>query len=734
MRFRSLSLVSWCLTAILINLILVGLASGQQGRWVEYRPSEFGSGTEYYDRGDDCLIYTRAGSEYVLVFDAGVGDWLRIQTATVQTWQHASTDGQVALALGNSLLVGYSAELEQWDTITYTGALLPAAVASPPCYGCSAGLAFFMSDQALYVFDAGLGSWQQYAYTLPADFAAGRFLVKDDYFVAELRQDGALPANVVYSTYTRTFNETADGGWIYEPITSYGYSAVTGLNDVDHTYRLIGYSALTNQFSIVHWNATGQSCISGFLPSGDDADAYTAYSACFRESVTPYVLVTGDFFGYDSRRSAWTHYPVDFDWTEESYYGNCQVGGDFTVDIGTAGDGSMKFFLYSGDAGAYRVKTPGIVYKSTWFGWRSGGSIFMCYDTLQGWAYDPGADVGSLVNFDPGKTTNAHVGENWGTLSRYVEGDDSMTVYFYNTTTTTWLTTRMALKTSMSNTSYPNHLMFYNYTTGDMLYYSGLQHTIERRQFAPSTSVSDKMRGNLATASSDGISYLVNAATGDWFTENFRFNGTGLGVFSAAFYDDPARTLHGYSSLTGNWASQVIAEDPYMVHDTGCIGLYTMSGYNAFYAYNGFGDCFVGLNPEGSNSASYVGGKTALVKRSSPTILYAFDPEGIYLDVAEDNDRPLPATFEVSQNYPNPFNPSTMIDYALPYRADVKVAVFNLLGQKVRTLVDESQPAGSHSVEWDSTDDSGHEVASGVYFYRVEAGEFTETKKMVLVR
>ncbi len=94
----------------------------------------------------------------------------------------------------------------------------------------------------------------------------------------------------------------------------------------------------------------------------------------------------------------------------------------------------------------------------------------------------------------------------------------------------------------------------------------------------------------------------------------------------------------------------------------------------------------------------------------------------------------LPKVFSLSQNYPNPFNPITEIKYALPEECYVKLSIYNVLGQKVITLVNESQRAGYKIVRWDSRSQSGNEVVSGVYFYRLEAGDFVETKKMVLIR
>ncbi|MFQ5821980.1 MAG: right-handed parallel beta-helix repeat-containing protein [Candidatus Heimdallarchaeota archaeon] len=99
----------------------------------------------------------------------------------------------------------------------------------------------------------------------------------------------------------------------------------------------------------------------------------------------------------------------------------------------------------------------------------------------------------------------------------------------------------------------------------------------------------------------------------------------------------------------------------------------------------------------------------------------------------EDNDL-IPKTYRLSQNYPNPFNPETRIEYDLPKKSEVKLTIYNMLGQKVVTLVNKEQVAGSHSVHWDGTNDKGVKVSSGLYLYRIEAGDFIRTKKMLLLK
>ncbi|RMF69065.1 MAG: T9SS C-terminal target domain-containing protein, partial [Calditrichaeota bacterium] len=105
----------------------------------------------------------------------------------------------------------------------------------------------------------------------------------------------------------------------------------------------------------------------------------------------------------------------------------------------------------------------------------------------------------------------------------------------------------------------------------------------------------------------------------------------------------------------------------------------------------------------------------------------------VITSVAETKDI-IPDRFELKQNYPNPFNPETVIRYALPVEASVKLRIVNLRGQEIITLVDKKQRPGFYSVMWDGRDRRGVAVASGLYLYRVEAGEFVAVRKMMLLR
>jgi hypothetical protein len=105
------------------------------------------------------------------------------------------------------------------------------------------------------------------------------------------------------------------------------------------------------------------------------------------------------------------------------------------------------------------------------------------------------------------------------------------------------------------------------------------------------------------------------------------------------------------------------------------------------------------------------------------------DGQSEYSDYIEVVGTAIAEEFELAQNYPNPFNPTTKISYSLPSASEVSVKVYDMLGNEVRTLVNEMKDAGSHAVQFDASN-----LSSGIYIYAIQAGEFTKTMKMTLVK
>ncbi|MBN2412187.1 T9SS type A sorting domain-containing protein [candidate division KSB1 bacterium] len=94
----------------------------------------------------------------------------------------------------------------------------------------------------------------------------------------------------------------------------------------------------------------------------------------------------------------------------------------------------------------------------------------------------------------------------------------------------------------------------------------------------------------------------------------------------------------------------------------------------------------------------------------------------------------IPKSFSLQQNYPNPFNPFTNIIYALPEESDVRIRIFNMRGELVNVLVNQKQNAGTYKLTWDGTSENGHVLSSGLYFIKIDAGKFSDIKKMIFAK
>lgn len=136
------------------------------------------------------------------------------------------------------------------------------------------------------------------------------------------------------------------------------------------------------------------------------------------------------------------------------------------------------------------------------------------------------------------------------------------------------------------------------------------------------------------------------------------------------------------------------------------------------------------------NSHSYAETETYVevtsISNSGPTMTCDFFVSPA--DVEDEFTERSPSNYSLKQNYPNPFNPTTEIEYFVPRDGHIKLEIFNLLGQKIQTLVDQEQKRGTYTITWDSTSEQKTSVSNGIYFYQLSAEDFEKTNKMILLK
>jgi hypothetical protein len=194
--------------------------------------------------------------------------------------------------------------------------------------------------------------------------------------------------------------------------------------------------------------------------------------------------------------------------------------------------------------------------------------------------------------------------------------------------------------------------------------------------------------------------------------------------------------IHGGAKLVDNCAygnfSDYFSLDP----STYAIDITNSSGSTVLYSYaldlNGYADSALALFASG-----FVDPNSN--QNGEPFGLFAATPGGNVIEFSTATGIGEPIANEVDgfvlrQNYPNPFNPATMISYQLATESDVELTIYNVLGQEIRELVNQHQSGGIHQIQWNGRDEAGREVASGVYLYKLSAGDFVQSRKMLLLK
>jgi len=717
-------------TLISLVLLVAAGASAQNGRWVEYSLDGFSSGTVQYARGDGCLAYTRANNQLMLIFDIYVAEWQEIDFGAVQDFEEVETNGNVVFAYTDDLLFGYSAITATWDTMTIEGGYLNVIYHT---YGCGKNLAYLITDTYLYVFDVCVGEWQAYDYGLPADFEGAGHRVKDDYVrVVFTRPYPAQAKNVVYSAHTRSFNQLEYGLPLSYQM-DHGFAGTFLIGGSGYDWELIGYSALSNTFDVVEYTRGDGEGLLGCTSAGMPTDEVTTVAFSFR-GVVPNVSITGNMFGFDTRRGTWTQRTVFFDMDLQSYYQEWRQAGHHCITYSNIyePDDRYHLFIYSGDDGQIRDYIPEIIWKSGTSGWGTGGNVAGAYDTLTAWGLDVPGDRDSTIDLELDLTYGLSGGDDFFTLRRYSTTADTMFMYFYNGNINSWSHAVVPEHYSTSGEAEAHVYMWRCSGENEIVFYSAYHDEIIERDYPDDIAVRWGVKGPFGYARSESGSTVFVGTTSQAHDHAFNLENVRWS-YGSMIFSDASNNLYGYSALSGLCTELATGETPYWVSDSGYVGLVAPSSNSRYYVYNGLADSWTELTPAGTSVTGVVGTKTALVIRS--TYVYAFDPEGDPTDVAQiDTDGLLPETVSLSQNYPNPFNPATTIEFDIPRKTDVRIDIFNILGEKVGTPLDKELAAGSYRIDWDGRNDAGTKVATGIYLYRLSANNQVMTKKMLLLK
>jgi type IX secretion system substrate protein len=716
-NFRKLSLILFLISF----LGSFSLTFAQTGAWIEQLVQPTMSGNWMADRGENCLSYTKENSQYIYFFDINISQWTEVNLGTPQAFHYLEVNGQTVLAYTDELIIGYSAITSNWDTLRYQGTLLYPTGGG---YGCGDRLAYFVTDSYFYVFDSEIGTWQSYGYLYPGASVSGNLWCGDDYVGVILNQN---PPNycviMVYSLPQHAFNENLQGGYYYHPSWKMSHGFITTWNDAVPTWILTGYSSLSNQFS--------QRIILPPLGFGNFGGGFCNYPDNFVEkTVGVYIYLESiseaRLLAYDTQQGSWFEASYFFDPQYTNPMSNWHYGGRVAGSSHHNNQTNLNtYLLFDGAGGSFNTLSPGILYCGSISGSPiPAGNFIMAFDTSNVWFYNPANQSSQFVGMPWKGVTGIYSGDNFATIGSYDTPGAPAEMHFYNSTTDNITNISIGNSSIITVTGSPYMCGFAAGVGYSEVYmYSGLLDAYTHFSFPPNSYPGVYVKDQLAAAVTTSQSYLYDATTNSSYSASYALNSNTIGKDVAVFKKNDY-AIDAYSTMFQQLTEFSVPEGVYGIRAEGYIGLVYSSNYGQFYAYNGFYNNMVPLQPSGNWRGSMVGENTALVIRSDR--IYAFDPQG---PTGIDQDIQTLNSFNLAQNYPNPFNPITHIKYSLPRASRVKIDIYNSLGQKLMILVDEYKKVGSYSVEF-----NGSQFASGLYFYRIEAGKFSKVHKMILMK
>jgi hypothetical protein len=217
----------------------------------------------------------------------------------------------------------------------------------------------------------------------------------------------------------------------------------------------------------------------------------------------------------------------------------------------------------------------------------------------------------------------------------------------------------------------------------------------------------------------------------DWVSINGALSGFGVSAITSYGTDLFAGTNYGV------YDSPSYSDSWYPCGDLGVVDCFAVDSPNVFA---GFFPGGVSLSTNGGSDWNYINEGLKNIYIYSLAIdsvnIYAGTSNGVWarplsdiLESTSNRKDQIPSTFLLSQNYPNPFNPSTTINYSIPKQSNVLIKVYDVLGKQITTLINKNEPAGNYSVEFNA-----NKLTSGVYFYMMQAGDFIQTKKSILLK
>lgn len=697
--------------AIFLCLNLPVLA--QTGVWIEQPLDQSMTGTVLLSCGKTVAAFTRQQSRTLYFFDTNSSRWTTISLGRVRNILHLEATGNVAIAYTDSILIGYSGLVSEYDTVCFEGDLLPAGPESYP-RGCGPNLAWFVTRSFAYVFDGSLGKWKKHRVQIPDGYLGGdgHFLSRDNYVAIIIynSQTNYL-YNLAYSMECHAFSELQKGGYYPDEDWEMNYGFWAHYQD-EYGYHLIGYSAFTNRFEEIILRKNPFPTKPQMLLT--NMRERTVYVTCITEMISPPDNFRLICFGFDTRLGCWKEFIWDYNssiWAFSGFYCGGQVA---MMPLQNKKTSLYDYIVFSGTDTSFTQHSPKIRKDVVDFGTMLGGTVVCDFDSSLIWFYSDRTKQTSYFAFTGENIYSPISGESYSCFRNYpIDDPDKMNIYVFNENagnilsfTTPYGWGNQASNENMAGFGTKNPL-------NRVYFYSSILHDYNKL-ILPDGIEYPKIIADGVICHVNHLSYygLYDAVTNQVYAEECNTLKLARGKNILVLYKN-YQIFSVYSSHTHAFHELRPPEGFYDVFAGTDIGLFVCYNPRIVFACNGLAGNYVQLDPlPGEPFNVKIGGNTALVQQNS--VIYAFTPN------AESNTQ-IPSSQIQDENslhltaYPNPFHSHITFSYKITNPGHSIITIYDIAGRKQKTLTDGYFAPGWYSVNWDGKDDKGRRLKNGMY-------------------
>ncbi len=729
------------------------LTCQDRGIWVDYNIGKEYANDYLQAVGGNCLIYyPTVNADTVLAFDTYSHQWHKHPFHLSVLSSNAFAGENAAMVWNDSVLVLFDAIHSTFHNLKYDGEMIHRG--SPPYNlpGSIGSLSYILTTEKAYIFDHDSQQWSVYAYTNPGISVSFSYSGngKRDYIMISIANNQTSEAKLIAFSKSRNAFEEISSVNLEWNILDHGFACWVNGGIPEADYFFTAYSTDNGFMETVKPNRYFDEIINWNDPIAESTVFMVTY-------YIPHESSPGGIrynYAADTRHGSFWSNQV-----EDAYNGEGvslhTINTGFQAGVITTKsipEYEIAAYFYNGDINDLVTVGKSMIHSNTAEnGYYAGSTYFTGYDTYH-FIFDNMKNMHQHTIELPTPTdgysnpTWFRLNADWGIAMCQRALTSTISIYSFNTNTDT-------VQTIVE----PAYNYDFDKIKSKYFYYGSQAYNDAKKilVYAPTLD-----RWTTLPLASDGKWFFGEnfVCTYDKNDGNFKIHDVpanhelGFPLGWQSNYDFDRHTYgkdkffiasntdghyFGFSSYTGD-IKETVADYYNATNSAPVAGMVALM-YNSFYernflAYNALSNSFIPLqltDEQGDSRNIWMGDSTALVTTHHGHLL-AFDPypEATAIEDKADGNNALPQVFKLAQNYPNPFNPSTVISYQLPVPGFVILTIYNVLGQKVRTLVNRRQDAGSYAVSFNAK-----ELSSGIYYYKLETGSgYSQIRKMALMK